>query len=312
MARRGVLVQRLDAIEALARADRLFVDKTGTLTEECPQLADVKVVGALDREQALARAASLASWSRHPTSLALVAAAGEHRAGVAWREVDEQPGLGLAAVDPGGRRWRLGSAAWLGTRLPGQAQAGLSCDGALLAAFEFDETLREGAADAIAALQRDGMRITLLSGDTPARTSRLAARLALEGALGGALPEDKLAAVAAAQQRGERVAMLGDGLNDAPVLARADVSLAMGQGALVSRAGADAVIVSNRPADLVRARRTARRALAIAHQNIAWAALYNVAAIPLAVAGWLPPWAAGLGMAASSLLVVGNSLRAAR
>ena len=127
-----------------------------------------------------------------------------------------------------------------------------------------------------------------------------------------ASPEDKLAAVAAAQAKGQCVLMVGDGINDAPVLARADVSLAMGQGALVSRGQADAVVTSNHLGDLVRAHATAQKALAIVRQNLWWAASYNAVCIPLTLVGWLPPWAAGLGMAGSSLVVVLNALRAAR
>jgi P-type Cu2+ transporter len=137
-------------------------------------------------------------------------------------------------------------------------------------------------------------------------------RLGLDAWIGAATPEDKLDAISRAQAEGRRVVMVGDGVNDAPVLARADVSLAMGQGALVSRAQADAVITSNRPAGLLLAHQVAARTVAIVRQNMVWAAAYNAACIPLALVGWLPPWAAGLGMALSSLLVVGNALRAAR
>jgi Cu2+-exporting ATPase len=140
---------------------------------------------------------------------------------------------------------------------------------------------------------------------------RLAAELGLCDHVGDASPQDKLNAVAAAQAAGHRVLMVGDGVNDAPVLARADVSLAMGQGALVARAQADAVVVSGRWRDVVRARATAGKTLRIVRQNLAWAVAYNLVGIPLAVVGWLPPWAAGLGMALSSLTVVLNALRAA-
>jgi P-type Cu2+ transporter len=156
------------------------------------------------------------------------------------------------------------------------------------------------------------VQITLLTGDVPERALALAQRLGVSDVRARATPADKLAAVAQAQREGRVVAMVGDGINDAPVLARADVSLAMGQGALVSRSQADAVITSNHMGDLVRARHTARRAVRIVRQNLAWAAAYNVIAIPLALLGWLPPWAAGLGMAGSSLVVVLNALRAAR
>jgi Cu2+-exporting ATPase len=188
----------------------------------------------------------------------------------------------------------------------------LSRDGQPLARFTFDERLRDDAAAAVQALQREGVTVRLLSGDTPVRAAAVAAALGLASCDAALTPAGKLDAVRAAQRDGATVAMVGDGVNDAPVLAQADVSIAMGEGALVARTQADGVLVSNRLADLVHARRLARRTLAVVKQNLAWAALYNAACVPLALAGWLPPWAAGLGMAASSLVVVGNALRIAR
>jgi Cu2+-exporting ATPase len=165
-------------------------------------------------------------------------------------------------------------------------------------------------------MQAAGLHLTLLSGDAPERVQRLAQRLGLRAgidtAVGGASPEAKLAAMAAAQAQGQRVLMVGDGINDAPVLARADVSLAMGQGALVARSQADGVIASDRLGDVVAARRTAQRTVRIVWQNLAWSGAYNLVCIPLALAGLMPPWAAGLGMATSSLLVIANATRAAR
>jgi Cu2+-exporting ATPase len=156
------------------------------------------------------------------------------------------------------------------------------------------------------------VQVRLLSGDAAARAERIGALLGLDGATGGLAPEGKLAAVQAAQRGGAIVAMLGDGINDAPVLARADVSFAMGEGAAVARTQADGVLVSNRLQDLRAARALARRTTRVARQNLTWACVYNVACVPLALAGWLPPWLAGLGMASSSLLVVLNSLRLLR
>ena len=157
-----------------------------------------------------------------------------------------------------------------------------------------------------------GHELSLLSGDDAARTARLAQQLGFDEAIGEATPQGKLQRLADAQQSGERVAMVGDGVNDAPVLARADASLAMGQGALVARVQADAVLVGNRPMDVVLTLRSARRAMRIVRQNLAWALVYNAACVPLALLGYLPPWAAGLGMAGSSTAVILNALRAAR
>ena len=314
LARRGVLVQRLDAIEGLATAQHFFFDKTGTLTEDRLQWAGTRLSAAAHGQSAddlLQVAASLSRWSSHPAARALGAAAPD--AVVHWHGVQEHAGLGLLACDASGTEWRLGSARWLGVAdaLPGE-RLFLARAGQCLAAFRLDEMLRAGAAEAVSALRAQGVAVRLVSGDSVARAQELADRVGIDDVMAQASPEDKLAALAALQSQGQRVVMVGDGINDAPVLARADVSLAMGQGALVSRSHADAVITSNLLQDVVRARATAQRALAILRQNFLWAAAYNGLCIPLALAGWLPPWAAGLGMAGSSLFVVLNALRAAR
>jgi len=314
MGRGGVLLRRLDAIERLARIDTLFIDKTGTVTEGRLRCVDAHALTTGEPVAALAgTAASLAAWSAHPLAIALREAFAA--TDVAWRSVREVPGLGLEGVDGDGACWRLGAAAWAGADA-GAQPAGtctfLGRDGATLARFAFDERLREDAASAVQALQDDGVQVRLLSGDTADRARAIGSALGLAAAAGALAPEDKLRAVQAAQRRGQVVAMLGDGVNDAPVLAQADVSFAMGEGAGVARTQADGVLVSNRLGDIVRARRLAQKTLAVVKQNFAWAALYNAACVPLALAGWLPPWAAGLGMATSSLFVVLNSLRLSR
>ena len=316
LARQGVLLQRLDAIEVLANARHIFFDKTGTLTEDRLQAGPAVLTAAgaqhwSDAQTASAWAASLARWSAHPVSQAL---AMQPAATCHWSDIQEVAGMGVTAVDAQGRRWRLGRAAWVdaSTPLPESTQVGLGCDGQLLAGFVVEEALRDGVAQALQALRDDGVQLRLLSGDSAARAFDLARRVGITDVMSQATPQDKLAAVVALQAQGERVVMVGDGVNDAPVLARADASLAMGQGALVSRSHADAVITSNQLADLVKARRRAQHALAIVRQNFIWAGAYNALCIPLALLGYLPPWAAGLGMAVSSLVVVLNSLRAAR
>lgn len=359
MARRGLVLQRLDAMAPLARMGRLYLDKTGTLTEERPRLARAMRLsaGGADRvafdmtsfacndgvgpasvpapsplapsEAAqVAAAMALAGWSRHPLSQALAECSGllGAQAGsappAAWQGVQEQPGQGLAGADAQGRLWRLGALSWV---QPGEAAAGRDVaeaaaqpriwfgpEGRATWCFEFEERLRPDAATALQALRADGVQLGLLSGDSAAQAFALASRLGLAEIVGGASPEGKLQVLAAAQARGDTVGMVGDGVNDAPVLARADVSFAMGQGALVARAHADVVVASSRLQDIAWARQLARQCLRIIRQNFAWAAVYNLACVPLALAGWLPPWAAGLGMAASSLLVVGNALRLAR
>ena len=336
LARRGVLLRRLDTLEAMSGVQQVFLDKTGTLTEDRLELRDVHLldlaVVATERE-ALEIAASLAAWSAHPLSRALVQAlALEHARGAqqlprdaeasVWTGLQETPGAGLQALDAQGRAWRLGSPAWAlgggdagtsalgGVRAGGQHGVVLSCQGLSVAAFGFEEFMRGGAQDAVLSLRRAGLRLSLLSGDSRVRVQALAERLGLQACEAGLSPEDKLSMLKQAQAAGLSSAMVGDGLNDAPVLAAADVSVAMGHGALAAREGADAVIVSGRLDALADFHRTARRTMGIVRQNLSWAVAYNAICIPLALVGWMPPWAAGLGMAGSSLLVMLNAQRA--
>jgi Cu2+-exporting ATPase len=339
LARRSVLVQRFDALEALSRADAVVFDKTGTLTDDRLRLSGVRLPAGGDETAMLAQAASLAVHSRHPLSLALAAAC-EQPAAVAWQGLREQPGSGIEARDETGALWRLGAADWAAgpaadplakgadPDASGRADAGrpvgepaaeqervwLTRDGVLQAAFALDEQLRPDAASAVAALRAQGLRVSLLSGDQPGRVAAMGQRLGLVDGQwqARARPQDKLEAVAAAQASGHTVVVVGDGINDAPVLSRADVSFAMGHGAALAQSRADFIVLGSRPADIVAAWHLSRRTMRIVRQNLAWAAIYNAASVPLALIGWLPPWLAGLGMALSSLIVVGNAVRLAR
>jgi Cu2+-exporting ATPase len=213
-----------------------------------------------------------------------------------WRGVSETPGAGLQAMDAQGRRWRLGSVAWAVEEAGPDTGAVnghgvvLSCMGRPVATFSFEEFMRGGAQDAVSRLAGAGLRLALLSGDSAGRANVLAQRLGLQECHAGLSPEDKLSLLRQAQARGLKCAMVGDGLNDAPVLAAADVSVAMGHGALAAREGADAVIVSGRLDALAELHHTAHRTMAIVRQNLSWAVAYNAICIPLALAGWLPPW----------------------
>jgi len=179
--------------------------------------------------------------------------------------------------------------------------------------WQFGEQLRPEAREALRRWQTQGLSVLLLSGDAPERAQDMAARVGITRVRGGATPQDKLACVADLQSQGHCVLMVGDGINDAPVLARADASFAMGQGALVSRAHADGVVLTSNLLDVVHCRDLALRTRRVIRQNLVWAACYNAACIPAALLGYLPPWGAGgLGMACSSVLVILNALSLAR
>lgn len=316
LARRGVLVQRLEAIEALGSVDTAVFDKTGTLTQDRLVLAATLLTPQAERTALLARAASLAALSRHPLSVALVQAL--PGASNAWCELHEVAGQGIEARDEHGRRWRLGAPAWAGvTAATAATRLRVACapenatpDEQVL--FEFDEALRTDAQEALQGLVSHGLQVRLLSGDAEGSVQAVADRLGIAHAKGQATPEDKLRAIESLQGQGHRVLMVGDGLNDGPVLARADVSFALAHGSALAQQRSDFIVLGSRLGEIPAALERARKTVRVMRQNLGWALAYNAACVPLALAGYLPPWAAGLGMAASSLFVVLNALRVSR
>jgi Cu2+-exporting ATPase len=323
----GVLVRRLQALETAARIDTVIFDKTGTLTHDRMSVGAIRTRAGHEPSCMLALAASLASQSLHPASRALAEAAGSDVTQASG--IEEFAGQGLSGwvstgTDTGLMQLRLGSAAWCNApQRPGHGQVRgdahqdmrevhLSDAQGWLASFQLEETVRDDALASLNELKSIGLQVHLLSGDRSAAVERLAWRLDIDACWGERSPEDKLAYVRQLQEQGHRVAMVGDGINDAPVLARADVSMSFAQAAPISRAQADFVLLGSHLAPVAAVLRQARRSRQVVRQNLLWAAGYNAVCVPLAIAGLMPPWLAGLGMAASSLLVVLNAARLAR
>jgi Cu2+-exporting ATPase len=189
------------------------------------------------------------------------------------------------------------------------AQVFLAEEGRWLAAFYVEDALRPDAPEVIRVLAARGLRVHLVSGDDPAIVGALAARLGIGHWKGGATPQDKLEYVSRLQSAGRVVAMVGDGLNDAPVLARADASVAMGAGADAAQLQADVVLTADRLGALAEVLAVSRGAMRLVRQNLGWALAYNALALPAAALGWIGPWEAAIGMSASSFIVVLNALR---
>lgn len=311
LAKRGMLVRSLQSIETLARADLFVFDKTGTLTSDCPTVVAIETRAGITSEEATTLAAALARHSIHPVARALQANARIHDADIALDNISETAGAGLSATHAAYGRIRLGSAQHAGVALSDETASAcyLADDHGLLARFLLAEAIKPHAAASVATLQARGAQVWLLSGDQAAAVDKVASATRVNQALAAQSPEAKRLRIQAAQRAGHCVAMIGDGLNDGPVLAQADLSIALGQAAPLAQSRADILILSGDPADVAQAHHTARRAMQIVRQNLRWAAIYNAVCIPLAITGQLPPWLAGLGMAASSLLVVGNALR---
>jgi Cu2+-exporting ATPase len=307
LARLGVLAVRPEALERLAQATDVVFDKTGTLGDGRPRLESVDACSGIDEAGALRIAAALERDSGHPLAAAFAEATAQAPAASGLRAI---AGQGIeGTVD--GRHWRLGRA---------EFAVGGEDDGALWlgddegqrARFTVAEGQRLQAAEAIAALRAQGLEVHLSSGDGSAAVQRFADALGIARVHARQSPEDKLAYARALQAHGRVVAMVGDGLNDAPVLAGADVSLAIGDGAALAQRAADLVLGGKSLARVPDAIEVARRTRRIVRQNLAWALGYNLLALPLAAAGLVTPWIAALGMALSSLAVTANSLRLAR
>ncbi len=311
LARAGLLVTRPDALEELARADTVLFDKTGTLSLGRPRLERVTACG-IGREDALKIAAALERSSAHPLAQAFAAIAAAPAV-----EVAVEPGCGIEGR-VGAERYRIGTAAYVaalaGPRPATLGEAGVHLGAAAgwLARFELGDELRPGAAEVVRELESLGLTASIASGDHAEAVGAAASALGIGRWQARLLPADKLALLERLRAGGARVLAVGDGINDAPTLRAASVSLALGTGSALAQASADLVALRGELTTLPFAVRTARRTTAIIRQNLIWSAAYNLVALPVAALGWVPPWLAAVGMSASSLLVVLNALRLAR
>ncbi|MDQ1491451.1 MAG: copper-transporting P-type ATPase [Actinomycetota bacterium] len=324
----GVLIKGGEVLEAAHGVDTVVLDKTGTLTEGRLMVVGLATDPLEPAGRILALVAGAESGSEHPVARAVVSEARR-------REVDVPAAGGFRAVPGGGvlaevdgRDVVAGSPRWvaaqglllseaLAAAVTAAEDAGRTVvvagwDGEVKAAIALADTLRPGAADAVAALRRVGHRVVLVSGDNARAVATAAREAGIDEVVAGATPADKIAVVAALQREGRVVAVVGDGVNDAPALAGADLGIAIGAGTDVALESAGMVLMRSDPAAVATALALSRRTFRTIRQNLGWAFGYNLVAIPLAAAGVLSPAACGASMALSSVGVLGNSLRLAR
>ncbi|WP_277590711.1 heavy metal translocating P-type ATPase [Pseudomonas chlororaphis] len=310
----GLLLTRGHVLEGLNQIDTVIFDKTGTLTEGRLALRSILPVGDLDSQQCLGLAAALENRSEHPIARAF------GRAPLAAEEVLSMPGLGLEGL-VGEQRLRIGQPAFVCElsacavpAMPDEAGQWLLLGDSQgpLAWLVLDDRLRSDAPALLAACKARGWNTLLLSGDSSPMVASVAAELGIDEARGGLRPDDKLQVLQQLHRQGRKVLMLGDGVNDVPVLAAADISVAMGSATDLAKTSADAVLLSNRLDALVQAFGLARRTRRIIIENLLWAGLYNGLMLPFAALGWITPVWAAIGMSISSLTVVLNALRLTR
>lgn len=309
MSQLRLLVTNGNAIESLSRVTLAVFDKTGTLTEGKPRITAVFVTDNAWTEKDCRRiAAALESVSTHPLASAFALA--DELPVVSSQQIEV--GQGISGVIDA-RQWRLGNAAFVGGGIATEDSSAthvfLGVDGNAVAWFELEDELRPDAGKTLESLRGLGITPALVSGDNRMAVATIGTRLGIDDVHYECTPQDKLAIIEAAQQRGERVVMIGDGINDAPVLAGADTSVAPAHGALLAQTSADVIMLGESLAPLTTAVEMSRKTMRIVRQNLAWAIVYNALALPLAAAGFVPPWLAAIGMSASSLVVVLNALR---
>ena len=305
LARMGVLPVRADALEALAGVNVVMLDKTGTLTAGHPQISSALVFDGGPVERALAWAAALQGDGTHPLAQAFRGHA--QRATHVAANVRAMPGQGIEGT-VGTRFLRLGRAEFA-ARATDDGAIWLGDGEKAVARFEVTDSLRTDARAAVAALQALNLDVELSSGDAERNVQRIARAAGIGMARARQTPQDKLSRLRERQGRGERVAMVGDGVNDAPVLAGADVSFAFASGAATAHRHADFVITREALTLVSDAIVLAKRTRRVIRQSLTWAVVYNVVALPFAALGWVQPWVAAIGMAGSSLLVTMNALR---
>jgi P-type Cu+ transporter len=327
----GVLVRNAEALELMEKVDTLVVDKTGTLTVGKPKLIAVQAAGAFEEAEVLRLAAALERGSEHPLAGAIVEGAGER--GIALPSADDfqsHTGKGVSGTVEG-RKVALGNKALLldagvdpaplearadKHRAEGEGVMFVAIDGQLAGLIVVADPIKETAAQAIAELHREGMRIVMMSGDNRRTAEAVARRVGIDEVIAEVLPKEKQARVEQLRKEGRRVAMAGDGINDAPALAAADVGIAMGTGTDVAMESAAITLVKGDLRGIVRARRLSRATMRNIRQNLFFSFVFNAAGVPIA-AGVLYPWfrillspmIAGAAMAFSSVAVIGNSLR---
>ncbi|MFW5432282.1 MAG: heavy metal translocating P-type ATPase [Methylophilaceae bacterium] len=315
LARSGVLVRKMQAFEALAKVDTIVFDKTGTLTIDRMTVGHITTAKKLNKAKALALASAMAQYSLHPVSRALVEmtkVTEEHLVD----NVQEISGAGLTADSSLGQL-KLGNAQFCQladthVKTNDSTNVHLVSDAGWLASFEIVESIKSDAASTIHQLNKNGVKVEVLSGDRLASVQNVANIVGINHVFGDCSPQDKLTHIQTLQNQGRSVLMVGDGLNDGPVLASANVSIAMGQAVPLAQAQSDFVVMNGQLSVVTHLLKQAKRTMGIVKQNLIWAATYNAVCVPLAVAGMLPAWLAGLGMALSSLLVILNASRLSR